>query len=378
MRHYVNPSTMYAVGITMPIICTGATIARFLSRKYMKVAYGADDWTAVAALILIISCGTILIAGDATHTLGWDSQSAVEAGNTEHPRYKLDNKFQYAFNIISIVTIGLIRLAIGLLYRRIFREPIVRAVNWTVMGIVVCWTVAFSLMFFFACGTDISANFAPPDVADQHCRIYSFVPLASMAITDSIIDVMLLLIPIVPVWRLRMPMSRKISVLLLFAIGVFSIAASMTRMVLAIEVLIAGDWSKHNFGNAQVNDVLGIISIGLWWTMIEMSIGCLVANLPAVGLLRERTNNPVRKFLYRIFPTKRSNSNVSGASRNSGVSLSTQDLEARKVSGYTSSTSKSNSTGQKMPWDELDDFDFDFEEPASIPQAHTAGRGVLR
>lgn len=61
--YYVNAGSTYAIGILFPVLCTVATILRFMARRSKNVYFGADDWTSVVALVFTIGCGILLIIG---------------------------------------------------------------------------------------------------------------------------------------------------------------------------------------------------------------------------------------------------------------------------------------------------------------------------
>ena len=89
-----------------------------------------------------------------------------------------------------------------------------------------------------------------------------------MCVTDIIVDLMLLCLPLVPLWQLSMKMSQKVGLSFLFALGVFSVAAGVTRMVLFLEIL------TYRFGSSDVlfglrgtADSLGILSTAIWWSV---------------------------------------------------------------------------------------------------------------
>ena len=42
---------VYAVSVILPVLATAAVVARFHVRRLKKVAYKADDWLSLAALV---------------------------------------------------------------------------------------------------------------------------------------------------------------------------------------------------------------------------------------------------------------------------------------------------------------------------------------
>lgn len=73
-------------------------------------------------------------------------------------RITLNAQLEYAFFALSVLAIGFIRLVFVLLYRRIFRGNVFHAINWTVIGVIIAWTVAFFLACLFQCAPHFSVS----------------------------------------------------------------------------------------------------------------------------------------------------------------------------------------------------------------------------
>nr|POE53342.1 hypothetical protein CFP56_28564 [Quercus suber] len=124
---------------------------------------------------------------------------------------------------MSVVNIGAIRLAFVLLFRRIFRGTIFTIVNWTLIGIIIGWTIAFFLALLLQCGSHFSETYG------QYCST-SFDIMAAMGVTDVIIDLAILVLPIGPIKQLNMDTKRKLGLLAIFSLGV-------TRMIFLMEIV---------------------------------------------------------------------------------------------------------------------------------------------
>lgn len=55
--YYVNAGSVYALGILFPALCSLLLVLRFMARKAQKVKIGPDDWMALAARVVLPSCG---------------------------------------------------------------------------------------------------------------------------------------------------------------------------------------------------------------------------------------------------------------------------------------------------------------------------------
>lgn len=79
-------------------------------------------------------------------------------------------KVRITFIILQLAALGLIRLVLLTMYRRIFVGKVFSIVNWTLIALVVAWTISFVVGFLAACGVHftvhalrIPATFQPAD-----------------------------------------------------------------------------------------------------------------------------------------------------------------------------------------------------------------------
>lgn len=104
-----------------------------------------------------------------------------------------------------------------LLYRRIFEKPRSRIVIWAVLVACIAWLVSIFFSSIFQCYPVSKAwdatHMAPGSCIDQ----LSFF-IASAA-TDLLTDVMILSLPVPMVFKLQMPLRRKLAVSGMFLLG---------------------------------------------------------------------------------------------------------------------------------------------------------------
>ena len=101
---------------------------------------------------------------------------------------------EYAFNIMSPLALGLIKLSILFFYRRIFRGRLFDWLNWSLIISVMLWTLGFFLTQVFDCGTRFATNWGL--LADLEKCLSTFKQLLAYSISDVIIDVFIVLLPL--------------------------------------------------------------------------------------------------------------------------------------------------------------------------------------
>ena len=142
---------------------------------------------------------------------------------------------------MSVPALGYVKLSFLFFYRRIFcadKKSVAGIVTMTAIVATAAWTISYFFAFFFACGTNFSANWGST-VALMTCCVKTYELVFSLAIIDFVFDVVIITIPIpfvsplveftyftsecrllsVQVWQLQMTTSRKLAVIMVFLLG---------------------------------------------------------------------------------------------------------------------------------------------------------------
>jgi hypothetical protein len=103
-----------------------------------------------------------------------------------------------------VLAIGFIKLTFLFFYRRIFMgrgyRTVFDYVNWTLIVVVIVWTIAYTFLDIFFCGTHFSAAWSSVYALRTYC-MDTFALLTSCAITSFAMDIAILLVPLVMVSR---------------------------------------------------------------------------------------------------------------------------------------------------------------------------------
>ena len=90
---------------------------------------------------------------------------------------------------------GIIKLSVLFVYRRIFRGKTFDIVSKVMLGILTVWTIGYFFASVFVCKTAFWAIWGNLEQYLAHCGQTTSLP-ESLAISDVILDVMVLSIPI--------------------------------------------------------------------------------------------------------------------------------------------------------------------------------------
>ncbi|RVD89442.1 uncharacterized protein DFL_000450 [Arthrobotrys flagrans] len=228
-------------------------------RMYSKISVfrklESDD---VAAIIG--TAGSLALSSVALHMLGngygkhlWDGPFSTMIQRSENFIKEL-----IACNILHSFSLSFAKTSIIILYNRIFdAHPWFRRTMWCTLSI--CWTIVMYL--------------GRSSCVDM--KAYLYASNAVNIFTDGVVVVL----PIVPIMKLRLPRRKKVAVCLLFLVGGFSCASSIVRMV--------------SLRGLQDLDISYTTANSLFWSIIEVNIALICASCPAIRTIFTRHQIPL-------------------------------------------------------------------------------------
>ncbi|OAA73020.1 integral membrane protein [Akanthomyces lecanii RCEF 1005] len=194
-----------AAGMTLATVM-GAL--RCWSRLVTVRRLGWDDWTALAALILLLVMGSVgMVAtkwGFGVHY--WDSD--IRLSRTIHQVF-------WAMEVGYLFNINLIKASIMLLYGRTFETTGWQTFVRYSLLFIAARTVAFMFPLIFQC-KPLRAIWDPE--VDGVCLNVSAIGFAGAA-CSIIQDFVLMIAPIPTLWRLQLPKTQRILLAVLFGFG---------------------------------------------------------------------------------------------------------------------------------------------------------------
>lgn len=133
----------------------------------------------------------------------------------------------FAFTLIYIWCLTALKLSQLALYHRVFALQL-RVPVYIVGAIVIAWAIIFNFMFLFLCDP-ISQQWTVERVG--HC-MDQILLLKFLILTNMATDIMIVVLPIRPVWQLQMRKTEKLAVLACFGLGLACVFISIARFVL--------------------------------------------------------------------------------------------------------------------------------------------------
>ncbi|PVH98562.1 hypothetical protein DM02DRAFT_673339 [Periconia macrospinosa] len=238
---HIGPAWLWTAATIFPAVCILIVGARLATRHAQRARFGPDDWCMVPALIIVLGMAATILVGVGTESLGHptpkvEGTSQLAASSRQQT---ITRKAFFIITLISTPTLTFLKLSCVFFYKRVFATGSGPAVNIAIhalTAITILWGCGFFFGWLFGCGTHFDYYWTslenqlkcPADLAKINL---------SLAISNFLIDFMLMLLPIPLIASLQISKANKLATLFIFALGGLAVAASITRMVIIVEEL---------------------------------------------------------------------------------------------------------------------------------------------
>ncbi|RAL67379.1 hypothetical protein DID88_008135 [Monilinia fructigena] len=294
-------------GTVLPVV---AVVLRFWSRSVnspvdRKSRFWWDDWLVLIALPLCIAQNATL--------LYWTS-----IGLGRHLVYiqpvHIETGLIILFSNYFFWPIGvtLAKFSVLCLYARIFNVNYTfRIALWITGAINLAWTIFVIISGIFQC-TPVKKAWKP--LLPGHC-IDFYAWYIAIAATSFFVDLIILILPMPLLFKLRLSLTRKVCVTLLFLLGYTVIAFSIGRLVVIRQI-----------GPSFIIDLTyNMVPLGRW-LVIETPMCIVSVCLPAVFTLIKRLtqNGPSSLFTSKSYDSQ--NPSVTNAQYKGSVTKDTESM----------------------------------------------------
>ncbi|KAF4974950.1 hypothetical protein FZEAL_8213 [Fusarium zealandicum] len=324
----IQPWTVEVV-VCMTILALSSVGLRLYSRHLKAQTLWWDDYIIIFSMILTLQVWNLLVVGFifAMHACGM----GLHADKVEPANIVMMAKWLVVAEVLYAWNLGWTKLSLLVMYYRIFRVPYFKKMAWVVGTFVFAWVICITFLFIFICVPVEKLWY--PDVPG-HCinQVGTWIANAASTIFT---DVVILMLPLPPIWKLQLGKSEKIGLSAAFALGFFVVFASAYRTSVLFTY--------------AVTDPTYTLAPTVGWTEIEMSAGIVSANLPTMlPVLRI-----IARFtgLHSLAETVRGTTLRSKGERSAQGLASREDTNAGRISD--SSTGSRGNTFYRLP-DETD------------------------
>ncbi|KAI1306888.1 hypothetical protein F5Y03DRAFT_394324 [Xylaria venustula] len=311
--HYSLPGLLYALSVifvTLPIVVVAL---RFQVKSKSNPRIFWDDWAILLALLSCIIYAVAVIIGVAAGGLGRPLKRDAAGEPVYDDTFFIFQRVSFVTNAIQILALGPTKLAVLLLYRRIFSAERrgFNLVSMTLVVLVTVWTIAFFFtnIFTYAPVSDIWTK--PPGEA-HHAFAHVTRMYNAQCFADTALDAIIITLPLPQIWKLQMTTRLKVQISGLFLLGFITTAASAARAV--IQYGVAAEY---------------FLARGIYWALIELSLGIVAASLPLLRPLGQiySIRNLIR-FSTKALSTIFAPSSLNSSHSTRGGSTSPRDTDS--------------------------------------------------
>ncbi|RYP93561.1 hypothetical protein DL770_000303 [Monosporascus sp. CRB-9-2] len=258
--------------IQIPAIVFFAVTSLFLairlwSRKQSRSGIGWDDW-----MIVISWAFAQIVSGLMLASCAYGFGQHIYNISPENKLIAL--KLFYTAQAFYKFTTNLTKTSILLLYLRIFVQNWFRITCYVLLGSILTYMVAATASSIWQCSPVARAwdKSLPGTCIDITANWYAN---AGFSIAT---DVVILTLPMFPIYQSRLPSSQKLALMVVFALGIFVTITSILRML------------TLGFSSTSPDPTYDVASAV--WTVIEQNVAVICACLPMCKCL-----------LGRLFPS---------------------------------------------------------------------------
>ncbi|KAI9706783.1 MAG: hypothetical protein M1820_004754 [Bogoriella megaspora] len=315
----VGSTRTFIFNIFFGVLATSFVILRFWAVRITKRPLRPHDGLLLLGWLLGVGLSVSL-----TVAIVKDDVSAVES-HVAHHRASISytQKEYVAATCVWLASTLAIKLSVLFLIYDIFITSGFRIANLVMTGIVLAWFMAFFSTVLLVClPFDAKAN---PLSSGHICAGQNKYTIMSAA-TNMIIDLIILILPLPPLWNLHVSTPEKIGLSIVFVHGLMIAIINALRIVYTVND--TPDDAGYNFGLQST------------FMVLEVFIGIATACQPCTAAIWKRlfALQPLNRISQLFTSSSGSSSRRSGASRCAKPSISSPsnhfivDLESAKKS----------------------------------------------
>ena len=320
-------SDVIGAGIAFPVIGTILILLRLLANRMNKTKFDLSDLFGLLSWITIVGMGALFVWSADHGAMGYGALGVEVTRQQAYDRKVNIVQTEYFFLVLMIFALGTTKLSILFFFRRLFVTHRCSFWNYFTLALIVivtAWTIAFVLAFALLCGGHASLfwDFEHPVDRQQTCLglVSSSKIENACGSSDLMLDLLCILLPfpvvsqssqffsflltdmadlkIKKIWRLKLGLRQKLALTAIFMIGIMTIAASIARLVIWVEV----DTLASQPNPDPTVDISLSITLALYWGMLETGLAFIASQMPALGTFLNKSTR------WKIVDTIRSSS----------------------------------------------------------------------
>ncbi|KAE9991048.1 hypothetical protein EG327_000587 [Venturia inaequalis] len=304
------------VTVVMTVLATVFVLLRMLSRIAIVKRVTLDDcfiilaWVIAFALSFAICYGTKYGLG--RHQADIPPEWISPLRKSEYVFSLLYARIRYFLNRQLLTrrqnpALMATKTSILLFYLNLSKtESIFRWATLATLAVVNLAGIALTFLNAFQCNP-VAAAFKTPVPAQDHCQCIVVLYLSSAPV-NIITDLAILFLPMPILTAMRLPTKQKIILIITFGFGFFVAVVDVIRIVYLQDAATArltnvqsnsGDDAGTNARNTT--DVPWYSSLSYMWSVVEVTVGIMCANVPGTKPLARRFMPQILRDVNRHF-----------------------------------------------------------------------------
>ncbi|CAG9988669.1 unnamed protein product [Clonostachys byssicola] len=242
-----------------------ALIGRFIARRMTKQSWSYEDYFCISALFFGSIYSSILIEWTVDWSLGQYIPGSTSVADKEKI-LEYSRKLAFFASLSYAFSISSSKLTILSFYWRIFQHTAIRIPIIVMMVLVVAWIILRTFMVIFRC-SPVPAYW-DKTIPGGSCSIADSSFFFGTVFPHFVMDIVILILPVIPVFNLQLPVGQKIAVVGLFAIGTIVCVASIFVLVESIHSNPSSDQVPHDY------------ALNYLWGAVELNMAVVSACFP--------------------------------------------------------------------------------------------------
>ncbi|KAK7219087.1 hypothetical protein V2G26_007090 [Clonostachys chloroleuca] len=258
--------------------CSLAMIGRIAARRMTKATWWYEDYFCVAAYVAACCYNSLLLYWTTNWSLGQNMPDSLSEASREHI-LTIARKMAFFSSLTYSFSIAFSKMTVLSLYWRIFKHSAIRIPIIVLFVISVIWILLRTFMISFRC-------WPVPYYWDKSitgkCHINDSAFFYGTLLLHFVMDIVILILPVVEVFKLRLHLGQKFAVAALFVIGIIVCVASIFVLYESIQSdpntsQIPHDHAmKYAWGAVEVNVAIASACFPLLRPVFRLIIGSRV------------------------------------------------------------------------------------------------------
>ncbi|KAJ5090213.1 hypothetical protein N7532_008897 [Penicillium argentinense] len=251
-----------ACNVVLLVFATVGLLVRLFVRLRYLTGINIDDVICMASWVFtFVLCFTVMLMTK----YGFGKHIGTVSSFSDRAMFL---KLDFVTMLAYVLALGTIKMSFCLLYLHIFPGKKFRIACWWLLAIIVAQTIAEALVVLFQC-TPVHKAWDATGLVKGTCVDMNTFYYANFAVKLAS-DLALFTMPIPKLVQLRMPVGKRVGLVIMFSLGLLVCMTSIIRICYLNPFQVDHTWSMVNATN---------------WSCVEVAVAIFIACIPSFNTL---------------------------------------------------------------------------------------------